>query len=1095
MATGDDVKPRMTHIRRRRQRSHCAGPLRLSGAAVVLSVLFASQLNAQQTTSQPGDTPQPAPSTDLPVGNVVTDDDIPPYHFSPLKLTGRVSPDGKRAQLRAEIEVHINHAIGAYDVPLRLTQAAVTAVEYEGPMQPIPYQPEGPDDGVHWYFRGAGRHRLVLDLDIGLRSTPTGTNLQLTLPSGSRFFPSQLMLSIPEPDLIVEPGENNTVRSLEQVDQETVVTTVIEGTRLDLAWRPADDRGGSVAGVRTSIAIDQSNDALRLQALQEIVVIGAVTELRVRLPEQFRLVDLTGESYVSHTQDSDGPDWVRVQVAPDEQSQVELKWTFSDASGLTPGALLVDGFEVDGAARQTGTIGIAPIRGFNIQRLLSGEEDGLTRHEPRNARPVGGVSFYRWAWRFDRQPFRLDLAVRNERAWYDVRTRAAITVFEDRTLLDLDYQVQVHSGALREIVLKWPAPSRADWSLQEVSEGVRVTDATDEHSPFPGELQRLEFTEPEEGNFSVRLQFQRTHSAGPFELAIPQAVTERTLPAWLLIRGVDAVEPELDEAGDLELLTESAADDWLSGENYRPQRDQAYRIVSDSLVLTGVARVYELQLDSSTHVVVSRAESDTLHVRQSITTDVRYGRVQELVFGWPAEFPQARRASAAAGLLCRMSDGTPLACRGDDRNLFVTLPEPMHGAIKTTIEYRWPLSTDLQHVDLPIFVPADRSHSSTVVEFPSSGSFSIKPDDSDWDWIPTSLQPSWTAVRPTDVFEANLSFDVSSAPQRYEIALALQRAAYDRSGHVRIRVDYDLRNAPGRVVLQLPAQAEPAGVWWRGSKLGTGVVVAEASDSLRVEIEVADQSHGNSGWLSLEYRWAMSRPLAPLQEFQAAFPIVPEGVLVAESYVELGLPSEFCQLTYPQGLTPLVEWRPGLVFQRQLTPRYQETRAQLLGHPELHSVDRTGNHFLDPSGNAHVYAFWSTGGVADLNFKAVSLWMLILVGAGATLGLAFLLWSVPTTRNILTLLVLGSVVALAGVLAAEVVELLLQPVLLGLLAALIAIGLQSQRPAFRDRSASGRSDDRSTRSEPPPGSASGSYAPLPTTQISPREMQESGSRA
>ena len=101
------------------------------------------------------DRSDPAPRPETP-----TDDDIPAYYFSPLKLTGRVDPNGRVAHLQADIEVHINRPTGWYDVPLRLTQAAVTAVEYEGAGEATPYQPPGVDDGVHWLFRGAGKHRL-----------------------------------------------------------------------------------------------------------------------------------------------------------------------------------------------------------------------------------------------------------------------------------------------------------------------------------------------------------------------------------------------------------------------------------------------------------------------------------------------------------------------------------------------------------------------------------------------------------------------------------------------------------------------------------------------------------------------------------------------------------------------------------------------------------------------------------------------------------------------------------------------------------------------------------------------------------------------
>ena len=64
---------------------------------------------------------------------------------------------------------------------------------------------------------------------------------------------------------------------------------------------------------------------------------------------------------------------------------------------------------------------------------------------------------------------------------------------------------------------------------------------------------------------------------------------------------------------------------------------------------------------------------------------------------------------------------------------------------------------------------------------------------------------------------------------------------------------------------------------------------------------------------------------------------------------------------------------------------------------------------------------------------------IVLLGAGLALMLGVTLLKIPATRNILTLLVLGFLTALAGLWYPAPVEVLLQPALLGLTLACLAV--------------------------------------------------------
>jgi hypothetical protein len=109
--------------------------------------------------------------------------------------------------------------------------------------------------------------------------------------------------------------------------------------------------------------------------------------------------------------------------------------------------------------------------------------------------------------------------------------------------------------------------------------------------------------------------------------------------------------------------------------------------------------------------------------------------------------------------------------------------------------------------------------------------------------------------------------------------------------------------------------------------------------------------------------------------------------------------------------------------------------------------------------------------------------LIVLIGAGLTLFLGFVFGRVPATRNLFSLLVLGFLFALASVWQLELMQLLLQPALLGLLLAAIATTFDA---ATRRRLAMARPDntfDRIAATEGIPRSSSLSpHSPPPAAR-------------
>ena len=1045
----------------------------------------------------PGETPAAAASEAAPLGDETLPRElVPAYYFSPLRFQGKVSPDGTVADLTAEIEVHITRDSGWYEVPLRLGQAAVTSLKYAGPREPVPREStEGQDDGLRWLFEGRGTHRLTLSLQAPVRRTPNGNNLQLSLPNVPRLFPTQLTLAIPAVNVQAEGGKDNLVRTATGPSGETVLQVTAVGTRIDLTWRVSTERPGTLVRAMTTATLDREEDRLRLYAVQDLVSDGRLSELLVRLPESFRLVSLGGTSYVSHEAVADQPGWMRVQLAPAERPELQLTWLLETDLPVDGRRVVIDGFEIRGAVRQTGTIGVARLSGFRVLRLTSDRSDGVSREDATRVRAYvpqtnSPYPFLMTAYKFERQPFELTLDLQRQRPVFTPRLRAILTTMEDRLLLDLDFAVRVDAGAVDDLVLRWPGGTAEGWTLQQSDPGLLITDATDAASEAPGELQRIQFPASQEADFTFHLQYQRPGSGGEFEIALPALESDRSLPTWLILRGADAVEPTLDSTTPVEPLSDPAADGWLKESRFTVERDRAYRVTSSHGVLTGYTEVHPLEFSASTRVQASEGAFGTWRIRQLVDCTVRYGRVSGLAFRRPPSFPVVSRGAAAAALVCRSSDGRELTVDAlADDLLRVNLPEPAQGALSIVLEYALP-APEASRLDVPIFELQSGPYASTLVEFPPSGTRAVTAADPGWELIATAFQPAWVAQDARQTFRAELAADVGSAPQAYVVDTAFVRLVQDLSGRSRLTASYHLRNAPARIVISMPPEAEGATFSWNGAPLRPATAPAAAGGA-RQELWLQTQGATAEGWLQLAFTSPATRELGPLARLSDVFPTFPAAVAVARTYVELALPGDHCLLTYPEGLSPLLVWRPGLIFQRELTAAYRAQRPDLIG-PASGEGEGVAPAAEELDGAVNVYAFQALGPVEQVEYRVISVWMLILLGSGLTLALAFLLWSVAATRSVLTVLVIAFLVALAGVFAAEVVELLLQPVLLGLAAAGVAIGTHTQRrqpPGWRHA-------DPSSRMSPPPvgSSAEARLQGAASTQLRPLEMQESGSR-
>jgi hypothetical protein len=180
---------------------------------------------------------------------------------------------------------------------------------------------------------------------------------------------------------------------------------------------------------------------------------------------------------------------------------------------------------------------------------------------------------------------------------------------------------------------------------------------------------------------------------------------------------------------------------------------------------------------------------------------------------------------------------------------------------------------------------------------------------------------------------------------------------------------------------------------------------------------------------------------------KVAFPQFPQGTFINQLVWKLALADSDVLLGSPPGMTRLFEWqRRGVLWRRVLSPAYPAA---------LRSIG-----LIDPDSGlaADAHAFRQIGGPSSLTVWTIDRSLVILFGAGVTLALGFLFWSIRSLQNVVVLLFLAFLISLAGLWFPEAIQVLLQPALIGMVMATVATAIDGRtrrrryRPPARESS-------------------------------------------
>lgn len=981
-----------------------------------------------------------------PAPRLLDDEGIPPFHLAKLSLDGEVSSD--RAIITAQIDVDVNsdgedEGLNRYhDVPLRLTQAHILSKEYDGPGQEGPVVDRPVEDGIVWRFTGFGTHHLKLKMWVPIRQSPAGRQLVLSLPTMPPGFDAQVNLAIPGPPIVIRSNGDLSVLSNAHAENLNRVSADVRGPRLDMTWSEPPEVQNSFLESRTSVTLRREGDRVIATAEQVLFPenIG-VKEAEIKLPDGFELDELSGPLVKGHEAIAGRSGWRKINFRESSGERIDLNWVLSAPFPVEGGKLSIDGWVVSDARSQAGRIRLQDFPGYQMVPRLSQFVRRATPNSPQTME----------SFEFTKQPFHISWDVQRVASKFSSRPHHLLFIGTSQMVLESRFRIQTDSGSLEQIDLGWNTGKDEGWRLDPASiSGDVVIPSHGDQLSQTGRL-LVGWTTPKSGLIDLNLRFFRPMPAGDQSASVnlPQIRGSRSLSADLLVAAEDQYEVSLTGAKGAVLQTSVSDPTRLEG--VAPALvSQIQRAVTldpdqDQIELSWVARARVVEADAE--VELRRAVDGRVHVQQTVRFQSRFGRLSSVRFQLPKSLMALIPAGAASSAIGVMIDGQSMKPQIRDNAIETQLNEPRLGEILVTLEYSLPVSTSSPNATVvPVLMSLDTKYSSIRVRIPEGETLRVPPTAEGWQPVPTSPDATVWVTSSANQVPVILDADQNTSP-RFSVDRAFYRTRFDSAGRVEgvceLHWSGDVRGLP----ITLPPDSEYLGAMYNGKSLDEtpGQVIVDSRNSAQIQFRLPASQDGSR--LAFAYRSTKLATFSHRDLRTVPLPVLPKDVSVVRSTWELELPAGRHLFMSPSALTSENQWRrSGAFWSRSPTASYVADREAATTETQL-LLKRLQTSLPDAG---QVYAFSSIGPIESPRFQSMTRSLVVLVGAGLTLALGFLFWSLPIARNMLAMLLLAFGGSILSLWFLEPIQLLLQPALLGAVLALLAtlIDVKSRRPGL-----------------------------------------------
>lgn len=985
---------------------------------------------------------------------------IPDFYLASVSLDAEVV--GERVNIDAIVDVVINREAGWHRVPLRFDQAHIWKREYTGPGEESPdFNIRSTEDGIFWMLKGVGKHRLRFSMWLPIRRSVAGSFFQLPLPALPAQFDTKLKLKIPEPNAVLRAAPNLTVISSSRDAQSTTVEASIARNRLDIVWSVPQTTSELVSKVSTRFQLKQSPDHLLLFADQSIDLQQQdATEITVRMPSEFEFQNVTGARQQSFTPLPNRSGWGVVKLTEGTSGKLELRWLFRKPISKETSRVIIDGLEVEGAVQEAGTVQVDDLDGFRFVPQFSDSRMvyRINSEEAQRADLASINSVYE----FLQQPFQLVHELRPIEPLHSVTPIYEVKFGLSSAELIVYQLVEVERGSISKLHLDWPQYGEESWELME-SEATTLTDDDIKTETKTAENGiSLTFLSPvqAEQRILVATRFRRpfmVEQTAEASWTIPTIPRQFLRRAWLVSTLADELELSFDKATaerfhepttprHLEQLSKL----WNLPELLRKRLTSAETKGFDPDQLnrfTAKVERHERTITAKTSIHIEDATPRDLLIQQTFQLDVQHGRLETVDLVIPAGLKKFLQVSDAASALDVRFHEEPLPLVQTGGVIKTVFPEPVAGTTTFDVRYRFPLdlNSQQQSFSLPVFSLAQfRISSAECLVTPIEN---VQVDQSNSNWVAVQTSPRGALwLNRFDVGSLNsvpvlIGGALVDSSQQFVVENAYLWTRFAADGRSETFCRYEIQSPPTRLLMGFPSNTEFKNVLVDGTLVPDNMIERQDATGEMFVISLPD-GISDSRVIEIQFRNTNEAPFSFAEPKTFQFPTFSESVWVNETVWELQLPFGHHLFEYP-ALKPLFNWtRSGIVWERVPTRMTQAKRSELwtLIPPEFQFHD-------------NFYTFQSFAPTRSAAFQSMNRSLILLIGAGFALGLGFVFYRFPVTRNVFSLVILAFAFSIASLWYLEPMLLLLQPAILGVILALTATLMDVRaRKTLPDRS-------------------------------------------
>lgn len=967
-----------------------------------------------------------------------------------IEITGTVDED--RANLKVAYTISLPQADEFVSVPLYLNDAVLLKPEtYTGDGAQCPFEKKDPELGFVWWFRGRGPHRLELSVSVPLRKQFPSRRLVLSLPPSPY---SRATIRLPYNSVNVKSGREQTiVESVSSGDGKSEIVAIDLGSRFDLVWSPAaEQRVTSVSlesqsTIRAAIEVDH----LHLRAEQTVKSLqGAFDKFEVRLPTGAEFVRLEESEKLSYRIDPKNPQKALISLK-EKSNSVQLNWNMQIP--VKSRTVTLDGLAVEGATKESGRIGLSIAEGL---RFSSEPSDPSVVRINAGEFPSNMGSVVR-AYQFLGQPFKLTTKLDEVKPYFQVRPQLSLKASSQQLELDGAFEYRVDRDTLNEVVLTWPEYKSEGWVIESVDEpGIVESHSIDDKGQI---LVRL--VKHQAGRFTLHMRAHRPIKSGEdalFTLPRPKSAS-RLSATTVTIANAENVETELSTRGETSMQQVSSSSVELP-ETMRGLKVTAFRIDTDEQSFSLRVTPQKQRVRTESWLEASWQDNQ-FKITQHFLYDVSYERLSQVRLSIPAAL-EAQRVRfftsrdneltpdilpAASGT---SSTGSSTLGPANTRQVVLKLGESQLGHFEIQARFVIPFAKDSAvdtdaEVTLPIIGSVDIPFTQTRASLVQSDWFDAEPISTDT-WTPQFFrQESWQWLADGSPHSLGLKIVRSThAAGGGNVSHGLVTMQIDPLGQGRVRAQFRVTTRSAALPVLLPTTTSMIKFYWDERLLTPREYSEMPPESRRFTIQVPEElekTPTHEHLLTIEYLDRFSSDLGWTESLELRPPQLPKCLWDSRVVIQVGLPAGQHLLTYPTSATPMFHWqRSGLIWTRKSEPGIDELKTWVAADPSRIPAD---SDLLFPEAAMNSYTFSQFGSPQPLVFQTLSSSMVLFLGMGFSLAVGFIMLRMVVVRHVMTLLLIGLCIAIFGLWFSAPLELLIQPMIVGLIFPATAVMLEN----------------------------------------------------